>query len=1268
MTIESSLGMSPENPADADQSHDDNVEQVEAYLFKEKDLVLKYIHQLDHESLTVSSNALSSMRSILDKYLECPTLLDSSLSIIVETLVLQIKQRLAEAQTEKAITDHTGNHFVALYTVAKVRGYKRVNRFLSHQVDDIHLIWRALTAWRTRHESSIAENQTGDLASNNLNDSIYVPWEPLYVLWHWMGVLSLVPFSSRVVSAEDDILSTLIVTAQHDLEFATGPVQEAAATCLASWLSRPDAASQDHDVLQEFSDWAKLVMVGHTTTTTTTTTPIKGQSLDNNIGSEGSLASKSTNLLLGTLQVVTKVLKHASVSRDILLKQLVQPLWEPLLRLDEQNDGNLLLRRYLVKWWTRTSRAYMGSSRLQAWRYQRGKRRLLDLGEENKDEDEASTPQSNKHHSNSGQQSSLTKTDILFFVPDQVEDAMGRILQALGHSSTVVRWSAAKGVGRVTERLPEQCALDVLDAVLEYFDNPELDNCWHGACLALAEMARKGLLLPSSLPSAVPQIIKAIQYDMRRGNTSVGSNVRDAACYAFWAFARSYSPAVLRDHLDKLAEAVILTSLFDREVNCRRAASAAFQEAVGRQGMASFPNGIFVVTTADSFSLGNRSDAFTSISAKIASLPEYRRPIIRHLYENRLSHWDASIRGLAADALANVASLDEAFIGSTVFPDLLERSLDSQNLFARHGAVLGLAELVRFLGCGSKSLTTILEDTTMHKLVDLVNQIESRRLYRGRGGEIMRIAVCRFVECFALARIPLDVKNQVKMLDAVDASIPHPNEEIQLCACRALQQLLTSYFPVGEKGPSSRLRNRVLEKFVKMIKTTKNPAAARGYTMALGHLPAKLLAPDSMSLESVLHVLARAAHPKAKVDGEGDAETRRNATSALVRIVSTVVRSGDSHHGSDYPLEAPTSLQVSKVVKALYWGMEDYNVDRRGDVGSWVRIAAMDGFTTLVLLCDEIKERALFDSLSGTKIVGLMLKQLTEKLDLVRVHAGKSLQKILVRGENSFPSVLGASKLRDALELQGCSITYSWAEPKAVFRRAIAAATINGEEEASCGGGPTYPYYGPTIAGIIASVGGKAEAPEATAALLEHAKDSKGTPLIPKLAKILLVLFERHLGAGRVTLPLLRTVEKLLSRQCLDEVLEPDDLFAEPLLSLMEKELTNCSDVHRLFALSDVAATMTSALPESSTSMKRNYLRFIMCKMLAHEFPRVRARVAEDMYLAVEENESAFPGHASTVSTLLLETPWGNDFTDHEIASYSGELLRALFPESSESE
>ena len=71
---------------------------------------------------------------------------------------------------------------------------------------------------------------------------------------------------------------------------------------------------------------------------------------------------------------------------------------------------------------------------------------------------------------------------------------------------------------------------------------------------------------------------------MRRGPISVGSHVRDAACYTCWAFARAYAPDVLRPHVTQLSESIVLATVFDREVNCRRAASAAFQECVGRQG------------------------------------------------------------------------------------------------------------------------------------------------------------------------------------------------------------------------------------------------------------------------------------------------------------------------------------------------------------------------------------------------------------------------------------------------------------------------------------------------------------------------------------------------------------------------------------------------------------------------------------------------------------------------------------------------------------
>lgn len=45
-----------------------------------------------------------------------------------------------------------------------------------------------------------------------------------------------------------------------------------------------------------------------------------------------------------------------------------------------------------------------------------------------------------------------------------------------------------------------------------------------------------------------------------------GGQVRDAACYVCWAFARAYSPAVLQPFIPPLKDAMIAAALFDREV------------------------------------------------------------------------------------------------------------------------------------------------------------------------------------------------------------------------------------------------------------------------------------------------------------------------------------------------------------------------------------------------------------------------------------------------------------------------------------------------------------------------------------------------------------------------------------------------------------------------------------------------------------------------------------------------------------------------------
>ena len=48
----------------------------------------------------------------------------------------------------------------------------------------------------------------------------------------------------------------------------------------------------------------------------------------------------------------------------------------------------------------------------------------------------------------------------------------------------------------MTSRLPKELADDVVDSLLQLFSLRETDSAWHGGCLALAELARRGLLLP----------------------------------------------------------------------------------------------------------------------------------------------------------------------------------------------------------------------------------------------------------------------------------------------------------------------------------------------------------------------------------------------------------------------------------------------------------------------------------------------------------------------------------------------------------------------------------------------------------------------------------------------------------------------------------------------------------------------------------------------------------------------------------------------------
>lgn len=85
------------------------------------------------------------------------------------------------------------------------------------------------------------------------------------------------------------------------------------------------------------------------------------------------------------------------------------------------------------------------------------------------------------------------------------------VRQSVTPQDTIVRYSSAKAVARIAERLPSEFAEQVLDQVLQLFtihslgaatlyDMPSIaEGTWHGACLACAEMARRSLIPDSRL-------------------------------------------------------------------------------------------------------------------------------------------------------------------------------------------------------------------------------------------------------------------------------------------------------------------------------------------------------------------------------------------------------------------------------------------------------------------------------------------------------------------------------------------------------------------------------------------------------------------------------------------------------------------------------------------------------------------------------------------------------------------------------------------------
>ncbi|KAH3743339.1 beta-tubulin cofactor D [Pelomyxa schiedti] len=1058
-----------------------------------------------------------------------------------------------------------------IYTVAKIRGYKIVLKFFPHETVDVEA---TLSAAVQHHQLKVASTEVPN-THRPLEEGLSEINSPLQTVSIEEIPTNYSSWETRYIillwlSVRPFIHTVLNIGKECVCDI--GRTSEGAVILLGNILTRPDTQKS----LQEFMCW-----------------------------SEQKMNSAISHERLGILATIAVIFKQGP-------RLELLPYSQNILHLGARG---LKLVTKLVQ---RIALVFL-KPKVATWRYNRGLRSLTSTLQTSAVATETNAPNSEEVEE--------------IPVPPEVESIIGLLLKNLKHKSTIVRWSAAKGLGRITGRLPISLADEVVAAVIELFSPHEQDSSWHGGYLCLGELTRRCLLLPERLPAVIPLVVQGLTYDQPRGSYSIGTHVRDAACFVCWSFARAYSKAVMAPYITQVAQSLVITALFDREINCRRAASAAFQEHVGRQG--SFPHGLEIIALADYMTLGNRTEAFTTVAFSIAQFEEYRIQIIEHLLKVKLKHWDPVIRELAAKSIGRISTVASQIILDQYLPAIVPQCL-ALDVFSRHGNLLALAEIVT-------SLQLTYPEKLLQDILDIIPQIEDARLYRGRGTEVLRATVCRLIEAISHAHFPLQRKEEVPVQpvmrapsrgllgikaigrprvyvfqDVIDDCLVQPYDFVQDSAVRALQAFSKQYYVRSGAICSPKTVEKAVTKYVKQLSTEPNPAVRRGAALALGVFPEEILAVHISKILSALMTATRTPEVKDMYDPE----TRRNAICA----VSKLNKIGRKHL---------TSEMQSAILECYILACGDYSIDSRGDVGSWVREASLISIGDFVEVHSDGLQSWVNDAKMAS-VLGEILLQMGQKLDKLRLSAARVLVRLVnvVETRWNIPD-LSAVQAVKKVPLDDSVQLFSFL-----------ASLLHYDS-----------WRAPVLCGLIPTIGGitKSLSDHAFEAVIKYLRTGDQLSNEQSLSLTLLMLFEKNLACSRITVPLMKTVGMLLNSGFFASLQPPDNLFSVEIFRLAQKETRKSTDIQKLsVALYLFAGLLTFKEPTRTRSLKH------LISMLVHPYPKIRCKAAEHMYtkLLVCGESIPHPALGSEAFLSLLSSPW--DGTPEEVSLKQGQVCKIL--------
>lgn len=872
--------------------------------------------------------------------------------------------------------------------LCNIRGVKIISRFLNNEPRYLEQMLTTFVEWETACTSPVYRDETLPPAATAISDANHLVhqmnWEERYIILLWISHLLLAPFPLETLSSESQRPPTGILTDPEGLEATELP--SVARTILSICFKYIQSPGKERDAATLLL--ARLAL------------RVDMQRL----GLLASLHAWVFKLLkpqneqipplhacLGALSFVSR-LHSAGQTED--LAPYILPTFTVILKLTEGNDGVCLTLR---------------SSALARKTIIKILRSIVVCLLNVPDKLNELVPQLNG--------------DTISMV---LENFIDYLLLSLNDTDNPVRFAASKALSLTALNLEPEMASDVIEAVLDslneniLYEKPDgtlvtpaeaksagtqhfkrnvsaVDPLrWQGLILTLAHLLFRRAAPSFLMKQVVRCLIEGLDFEQRSSTgSSVGSGIRDAACFGLWSLSRKYTTHDLLslniqdlaistdpDHhgdahnlntLQILATHLVRAACLDSWGNIRRGASAALQEMIGRHPDTVF-EGIPLLQIVDYYAVARRERALIDVANDTAKLGRlYWDPLFDGLLQWRgIRAADSPSRRAAARALGRFALL-HSFEGVVIVCQFLLGkllSVSSSDVESRHGLYLSLAALVdAFFECQKTPITSGCDTATQaaHIVSSLWNIFDSEK---GPNADSLTLSHLRpDLTAEACSRLISSLSRLYSLSSAQFADSLMPSEtsfektlqSLLLCVSRdngipleASSEAASNIFLLL----SSDKKSRIVQDWISYLQESRQLEVGRAVISALGAVYKHLPLPShcrKAALDSIIQCTAV----------EEDIYKRVTAVEGL----STSV--------------LPFTDDIGSLIDNVIAYLNDYTIDRRGDIGSLIRLQALKAVKFILKTKGQDRIR---------DVMMCVVRLSAEKLDKVRQQAWSCLE------------------------------------------------------------------------------------------------------------------------------------------------------------------------------------------------------------------------------------------------------------------------------------